>query len=183
MPRVYNKRKSAPAEYRNPPPDAVLVDRTTEWGNLFKIGRDGTRAEVIAKYEALVHQAICQNPDWLAPLRGKDLICWCFPKACHADVLLRMANDTIRSFVVRSNRVSSRGFRVVLCEGNMSADGTIRLTFTGNNIIDESTGQRTRVDLCSDYASLDALLAALETQNVRCIYWHDTKEYLYINKR
>ena len=33
MPKVYSKRKSAPVEYRNPPPDAVLVDRTTDWGN------------------------------------------------------------------------------------------------------------------------------------------------------
>ena len=30
MPRVYSKRKFTPAEYRNPPPDAVLVDRTTD---------------------------------------------------------------------------------------------------------------------------------------------------------
>ena len=36
MPKVYNKRKNAPAEYRNPPPDAVLVDRTTDFGNPLK---------------------------------------------------------------------------------------------------------------------------------------------------
>ena len=32
MPRVYSKRKTAPTEYRNPPPGAVLVDRTTATG-------------------------------------------------------------------------------------------------------------------------------------------------------
>lgn len=32
MPRVYSKRKSAPTEYHNPPPDTVLVDRTTATG-------------------------------------------------------------------------------------------------------------------------------------------------------
>ena len=179
MPKVYNKRNRLQVK----PLDAILVDRTTKWGNRFKIGRDGTRAEVISKYEALVHQAIYQNPDYLKSLRGKDLICWCAPEPCHADVLLRLANDTIRSFVVQSNQVNSRGFRVVLCEGNMSADGTLRLTFTGNKIIDASTGERTRVDLCRDYASMDALLVALETQNVRCVYWRDTKEYQYINRK
>jgi hypothetical protein len=28
----------------------------------------------------------------LPELRGKDLICWCAPKPCHADVLLDLAN-------------------------------------------------------------------------------------------
>ena len=26
-------------------------------------------------------------------LRGKRLLCWCHPKACHADVLARMADS------------------------------------------------------------------------------------------
>ena len=39
MPKVYNKRRSAPAEYRNPLPGAVLVDRITDWGNSFIIGK------------------------------------------------------------------------------------------------------------------------------------------------
>ena len=33
----------------------------------------------------------------LAPLRGKDLVCWCSPLPCHADVLLRMANEDIET--------------------------------------------------------------------------------------
>jgi hypothetical protein len=28
----------------------------------------------------------------LHELRGKDLVCWCAPKPCHGDVLLRLAN-------------------------------------------------------------------------------------------
>ena len=28
----------------------------------------------------------------LIHLRGKDLVCWCAPQACHADILLREAN-------------------------------------------------------------------------------------------
>jgi len=35
------------------------------------------------------------NPELLAALpelRGKDLVCWCSPLPCHADVLLELAN-------------------------------------------------------------------------------------------
>ena len=31
---------------------------------------------------------------WIAPLRGKDLACWCrLDRPCHADVLLELANE------------------------------------------------------------------------------------------
>jgi hypothetical protein len=65
--------------------------RGSRWGNPFKAGRDGTREEVIAKYE----QWLLTQPELIAALpelRGKVLGCWCAPKACHADVLLRLAN-------------------------------------------------------------------------------------------
>lgn len=33
------------------------------------------------------------NNDFLAPLKGKDLVCWCRPEwGCHADILLELAN-------------------------------------------------------------------------------------------
>ena len=63
----------------------------TKWANPFKIGRDGTREEVIAKYEAWLRA----QPELIAALpelRGKDLACWCKPKPCHGNVLLRLAN-------------------------------------------------------------------------------------------
>jgi hypothetical protein len=28
----------------------------------------------------------------LPELRGRDLVCWCAPLACHGDVLVRLAN-------------------------------------------------------------------------------------------
>jgi Domain of unknown function (DUF4326) len=51
------------------------------------IGRDGTRDEVIAKYRGW----IVRQPTLMAALpelRGKDLICWCAPSRCHAEVLV-----------------------------------------------------------------------------------------------
>lgn len=75
------------------PHGAVLIDRTTVWGNPWQIGRHGTREEVIAKYEAWVRA----SPNKLAAireiLRGKDLVCHCAPLPCHGDVLLRIANE------------------------------------------------------------------------------------------
>jgi hypothetical protein len=61
----------------------------SKWANPFKIGRDGTREEVIAKYEAWLRA----KPELIAALpelRGKDLACWCAPLACHGDVILRL---------------------------------------------------------------------------------------------
>lgn len=63
----------------------------TKWANPFKIGKDGDRAEVVAKHAAWV----CTQPDLMAALpelRGRDLFCWCAPAQCHGDVLLALAN-------------------------------------------------------------------------------------------
>lgn len=76
------------------PAGAVLVDRRTPYGNPCLIGRDGTRAEVVAMYE----QWLRSRPDLVEKARtelgGRDLVCWCAPKPCHADVLLRVANGS-----------------------------------------------------------------------------------------
>lgn len=73
-------------------PYDVYVGRPTKWGNPFVIGRDGTREEVIAKYEDYLRNRLDL---WMAlpDLRGKVLACWCAPLPCHADVLLRLANE------------------------------------------------------------------------------------------
>ena len=72
-------------------PYQVRIDRATKWGNPFIIGRDGTRADVIVKYE----QWLRQQPELMAALtelRGKTLGCWCAPQPCHGDVLARLAD-------------------------------------------------------------------------------------------
>jgi len=73
-----------------PAADRVYGGRPSKWGNPFAIGRDGTRDEVIAKYRAW----LMQQPALLAQLpelRGKNLVCWCAPQRCHADVLTEFA--------------------------------------------------------------------------------------------
>jgi hypothetical protein len=54
-------------------------------------GRDGSRAEVIAKYRAW----IVQQPAIMAALPellGKNLVCWCTSERCHAEVLIELAS-------------------------------------------------------------------------------------------
>lgn len=66
----------------------VYIGRGSIWGNPFKIGRDGTRTEVIEKYREYLEQSP-QLLKELESLRGKTLGCYCKPKPCHGDVLLR----------------------------------------------------------------------------------------------
>lgn len=88
-PQVWNKRDP------NVPPDAVYVGRPTKWGNPFEIGRDGDRADVIRQYRAYIDNLRYTSDLFVADLdelRGKDLVCWCAPLDCHADILLSLAN-------------------------------------------------------------------------------------------
>jgi hypothetical protein len=66
----------------------IYIGRPSKWGNPYRIGRDGTREEVIKKYS-----------DWfmttelvlaLHELKGKRLGCYCKPLACHGDFLVHL---------------------------------------------------------------------------------------------
>lgn len=91
VPRVRN----AKAVGKQTTADRVYVGRPGKWGNPFVIGRDGTRDEVIAKYRAWIVTQPARMAA-LAELRGKDLVCWCAPLPCHADVLLDLANRDLK---------------------------------------------------------------------------------------
>jgi len=93
MPQVLNKHGM-----RKLPDNAVYVGRPTKWGNPFIIndpllprGLEQKRQMVIDEYR----RYILDRPSMLADLpelKGKDLVCWCAPLPCHADVLLELAN-------------------------------------------------------------------------------------------
>lgn len=77
--------------HRNCPHD-VYIGRPSKWGNPFEIGKDGTRSEVIVKYEEWLRS----NEELLneiEELRGKTLGCWCKPKSCHGDVIVKILNE------------------------------------------------------------------------------------------
>ena len=69
--------------------DVVRIDRQTRWGNPFS---DGTKTENIKHYRAYLWREIKTGKvalEDLAELHGKKLACWCHPKACHGDVLVK----------------------------------------------------------------------------------------------
>jgi Domain of unknown function (DUF4326) len=81
--------------------DVVYVGRAMHRGgwqlaasalaNPFRLGRDGDRDEIIAKYRGY----LIGRPDLLAllpELRGRRLGCWCAPLPCHADVIAELAD-------------------------------------------------------------------------------------------
>ena len=76
------------------PENAIYVGRPTQWGNPFRPGPKLTRERMVALYEDYLRKMPhTKREDFLAPLRGKDLLCWChLDVPCHADVLLKWAN-------------------------------------------------------------------------------------------
>ena len=98
MPKVWNMRDT------DRPENSVYVGRgqhpMMKWGNPFHIGKDGTRQEVVKKFEEYLLQSSLIND--INELQDHDLVCWCAPKGgieihdeliCHAQVLLRLANE------------------------------------------------------------------------------------------
>lgn len=86
MPKVHNKH------HGTAPAGAVYIGRGSPWGNPFVIGKDGDRNEVCDLYS----QKILPLLD-LTPLIGKDLVCFCAPKRCHGNALLRAAAELEKS--------------------------------------------------------------------------------------
>lgn len=95
--RVVNMREFPLVDGRRElPDDVVYVGRQVRrqpgspWGNPYVEGRHGSRDEVIALFRAWLVEILARDPDFLEPLRGKRLACWCAPLACHADVIAEL---------------------------------------------------------------------------------------------
>lgn len=61
--------------------------------NPFKLGADGTREQVLAKFEEYFVKKLAGDPSLnlsFALLKGSRLGCWCKPQACHGDILARL---------------------------------------------------------------------------------------------
>ncbi len=77
------------------PAGAVVVTRSTRWGNPFPV-IDDDREFAVHLYRSWItlHPQAQPLRDDLKTLRGKDLCCWCpLDQPCHADVLLELANQ------------------------------------------------------------------------------------------
>ncbi|MHC4653048.1 MAG: DUF4326 domain-containing protein [Planctomycetota bacterium] len=78
------------------------VHRPSRWGNPFLVARYGLD-EALKRYEEWLDRMLAEDPDFLEPLRGYNLGCFCPTEvACHADIILsrlygqRPAEDTSR---------------------------------------------------------------------------------------
>lgn len=94
MPQVLNKRT------HGVPEGAVYIGRPSKWGNpyhtkpsVYGPSKLYTKAEAIRLYEMHI-KSNKELKAALHELRGKDLVCWCAPAACHGDILLRLANES-----------------------------------------------------------------------------------------
>ena len=85
-------------------PFDVYVGRGSKWGNPYS-HKEGTlaeevvesRSEAVKKYE----EYLLSNDELMASLpelKGKILGCWCKPKSCHGDILLKYANGPSQLF-------------------------------------------------------------------------------------
>ncbi len=89
-PTVYNK-----LDFKQVPEGAMYVGRGTSWGNPFIMKSERERMYVCLQFTRYANWRLSVEPGWLSPLKGLSLVCHCAPKECHADTLLRLANDKI----------------------------------------------------------------------------------------
>ena len=85
-------------------PCDIRICRPSPYGNPFRIGAHGTREDVVAKYKGW----LADHPGLVGQLlqaclalqrAGKETIrlgCWCFPLACHGDVLKEAVEALMR---------------------------------------------------------------------------------------
>ena len=72
----------------------VYIGRGTPFGNIFRIGVDGDREQVLAKYKEYFYRRLT-DPIFrskVLELKGKVLGCWCKPLACHGDIIAEYLN-------------------------------------------------------------------------------------------
>lgn len=105
------------------PPNTVKVDRTSKWGNPFRVWHDESEGQWLVthgschwpvanqtegltlavekytafmaeRYNVAVYGGATDLLDLQGELAGMNLACWCQQgRPCHADVLLRLANS------------------------------------------------------------------------------------------
>ena len=76
----------------------------SKWGNPYS-HKDGTLAEfkVASRKESIekFEEYLLSNEELMSSLpelKGKVLGCWCKPKSCHGDILLKYANGSSKLF-------------------------------------------------------------------------------------
>lgn len=96
-------------------PGVVVVDRSTRWGNPFRVGKgllyEDPRTEMFVRESTTKEAAVARFESWLQrgdhpaalwirehvhELAGQTLGCWCDQDGpCHAQVLARLADEAV----------------------------------------------------------------------------------------
>lgn len=74
----------------------VYIGRPSKFGNPFPLPPKATaeqRKECIDKFEEYLRNQPDLIEDAKRELKGKVLGCWCAPKPCHGDVLIKIINE------------------------------------------------------------------------------------------
>ena len=69
----------------------VYIGRGSKWGKPFHMKSEDQRNEVIEKYEEYARQKF--SKDELSVLVGKRLGCFCKPRKCHGDILVKLIEE------------------------------------------------------------------------------------------
>lgn len=76
---------------------ADLPELDGRLGNPFVLAREEDRGLVLTRYENYFDRKIETTPsfrDRVEACRGKILVCYCEPRACHGDVIAAWLNET-----------------------------------------------------------------------------------------
>jgi len=69
----------------------IYIGRPTKWGNPFVLTNESERDAVVEQYR----EWLATQPELIAAVRkelkGKILGCWCAPRSCHGDILVKVA--------------------------------------------------------------------------------------------
>lgn len=99
---VLNKRQALSAPL--PKTVRVVVDRTSGLGNPFHVTYGQTRLDAIAKYEVWLREQL-KSKNRASVLFSKllklaehndiELVCWCVPEDCHANVIKSLLEEEL----------------------------------------------------------------------------------------
>lgn len=74
----------------------VYIGRPSKFGNPWRVTNEASRPRAIGQFESYARERVAMQPEFaesVKALHGKVLGCWCAPKACHGDVLLKLAAE------------------------------------------------------------------------------------------
>jgi len=98
---VVNKRSKGFVRNHN----QVFIGRGSPWGNPFThlpVSRTkaqfqvSTEQESMTRYEAWLRERLAKEPKLrqeLLKLDGHELVCYCKPRSCHGDILIKLIDE------------------------------------------------------------------------------------------